>query len=133
MTEKHSALRSSVAVIHKKPHIQEHSPLSAIPSIHFLDVQDAKLSRSAVTAALRRPFDLLAEYAVRWYIVQQPGGIQLYLVAHHLVLDGGSMSIISGDLLKLCKGIDAEQSHASERFSQAHLSEVCCFASSIPR
>ena len=84
----------------------------------------SKLKTSAVHKALRLPFDLLKEFPVRWYIVQQSSGVQLYLVAHHICIDGSSMSLLSEELLALYKGDQGSTIGPVMPFSYAGIVEV---------
>ena len=104
----------------------EYSPATSCPVIRFISKPkngnaDARMIKNAV----RQPFDLRNEESVRWVIVERPDSrIQLYLVAHHITVDGTSMSLLSTELLKLFKEEPLDSLDACTSFSQMHLSEV---------
>ena len=79
---------------------------------------------AVINSAVRRSFDLEHEFAVRWLIVQQKSATLLYLVSHHVLLDGTSMSLLSSELVDLCNGVSSTTIDETFNFSQVNLLEV---------
>ena len=80
-----------------------------------------------VNSLLRTAVDLSSTFAVRWLIVINAEGTELFLVSHHIALDGGSMSHLSKELLYF---LDVKKDlqpalFNRESFSRAHMLEVC--------
>lgn len=73
---------------------------------------------------LHEPFDLEHEFPVRWYVIEQASSKLLYLVSHHIALDGGSMSTLSSELFDILGTKYHAPDRPSESFSRAHLAEV---------
>lgn len=74
--------------------------------------------------ALHEPFDLEHELAVRWYVIEQASGKLVYLVSHHIALDGVSLSRLSSELFDILGDKKHGPSQLSDTFSRAHLAEV---------
>ncbi|KAH6654887.1 amino acid adenylation domain protein [Truncatella angustata] len=120
LTERHSVLRSTIVVLNGKPHIHEHDPNSVVPVIRLLAIPGRNITEQRLHQALHEPFDLEHEFPVRWYIVQQSSGKHIYLVSHHIALDGGALTRLSSELLDFVEGKALALDQLSERFSQAH-------------
>ena len=126
MTERHPALRCGFKILDTRPYMEEYNPATACPVIRILSKpENGSLDSQMIKNAVRQPFDLQNESPVRWVVVEQPfSKIQLYLVAHHIAVDGTSMSLLSTELLELFRGEPLESTDAPTRFSQMHLFEV---------
>ncbi|KAF2733364.1 acetyl-CoA synthetase-like protein [Polyplosphaeria fusca] len=101
LTTRHVVLRSLIAKINGRAHMIERSIEEAQPDIRILDTRKAV---SSVVATLHRPFDLRTELPARWWIVRGEKSCMVYLVAHHVAVDGQSMSILSNELLEIIEG-----------------------------
>lgn len=128
LTERHGALRSSISTGDPDIQIEEHDPASACPSVYVMPASSTDYDDRAINSTVRRSFDLENEFAVRWVIVQQKSATLLYLVSHHILLDGTSMSLLSTELVKLCNKGSPSTVDEANTFSQAHLLEVCLFS-----
>ncbi|KAF4631120.1 hypothetical protein G7Y89_g7005 [Cudoniella acicularis] len=121
LTRRYCALRSTIVVV-GTPHFQEHDADIGCPNIQLISSPTDRVDTSVVTNILLKPFDLTREFAVRWYIVQHTSQLQVYLVAHHVVLDGTSMSTLSQEFLELYEGCTGEARRSID-LSYAHLIE----------
>lgn len=81
------------------------------------------LTEDSVKSILRRPFALTEELLARWVIVQDLELFRVYLVGHHINLDGQSMTILSKEFLDLLDGRDTSLPPTSE-FKDMHMIEV---------
>lgn len=124
LTRKYSVLRSTIVVENGTPYMQEFEPSSTCPSIQFVTNGDAHLDTRAIMGILRRAFRFPEDLAVRWCIVRLQSGIQLYLTAHHIAVDGGSMSLLSKEFLEIYRGGSTTTDDSTMDFSQAHIAEV---------
>lgn len=125
LTRKYSVLRSTIIVENGTPYMQELELSFTCPSIQFVTNGDAHLDTRAIMGILRRAFRFPEDLAVRWCIVRQQSGIQLYLTAHHIAVDGGSMSLLSKEFLEVYRGGSTTTDDSTMDFSQAHITEVC--------
>ncbi|BDD57852.1 hypothetical protein MPDQ_001039 [Monascus purpureus] len=123
LTRKYSVLRSTIVVENGTPYMQEFEPSSTCPSIQFVTNGDAHLDTRAIMGILRRAFRFPEDLAVRWCIVRLQSGIQLYLTAHHIAVDGGSMSLLSKEFLEIYRGGSTTTDDSTMDFSQAHIAE----------
>ncbi|GAB1200511.1 hypothetical protein APSETT444_009884 [Aspergillus pseudonomiae] len=79
-----------------------HSPVGSFQKFEIVQDPDC------VSSTLRRSFDLSTEFPVRWVILQKmsaENGIlrthyDLYIVGHHIAVDGSSMSYLSQRILQ---------------------------------
>ena len=129
LTYRHSILRSTFHNANKyqsKPFIAEWDA-SATPILQIITKSNNPRADAKVNSLLRTAVDLSSTFAVRWLIVINAGGTELFLVSHHIALDGGSMSHLSKELLYL---LDVKKDLQPalcnrESFSRAHMLEVC--------
>ncbi|KAK5678769.1 hypothetical protein LTS12_029396, partial [Elasticomyces elasticus] len=82
---------------------------------------------------IRQPFSLSNELPARWIILQDIDVYRVYLVGHHIVVDGQSMTIISKEFLELLDNPDTKLPSPTA-FSAMHMIEVSHFLSilSVP-
>ena len=125
LTERYGALRSSIHAGGAEAQIEECDPACACPSVYVMPKSSADHDAGVINSAVRRPFDLDHEFAVRWVVVQQESTTLLFLVSHHVLLDGTSMSLLSAELVQLCNKESLTTVGEAFNFSQAHLLEVC--------
>lgn len=79
-----------------------HSPATSFQKFEIVQDPDR------VSSALRESFDLSVEFPVRWVILQKfstSNGLikthyDLYIVGHHIAVDGSSMSYLSQCILQ---------------------------------
>lgn len=117
-------LRSVVAVNDGgKAQVKQHGPEVIDPEIRVVYREASAVPEREVTKMLRRPFDLQSEPPARWLVLQDAQVFRVYLVGHHIVVDGSSMSLISREFLELIE--DPERPMASlDDFSHMHMIEV---------
>jgi len=84
-----------------KASVAELDPQTIKPSVRVLYEGSFSIEEDAVRAVLRQPFNLQIEPPVRWVILQDASGLRVFLVAHHIAVDGTSMSILSREFLDL--------------------------------
>ncbi|KAM3505259.1 hypothetical protein MY10362_003058 [Beauveria mimosiformis] len=101
LTTRHATLRCSIKTVHNKPHIVEYRAGSVDPKVRLVQRSKNTISQSTVTEILHRPFLLDRELPARWVILQAPDTFRVYVVGHHIVIDGQSMSILSREFLDL--------------------------------
>jgi hypothetical protein len=143
LTQRHSILRSTFhenTSVHPQPFIAETDPLSVCPIIETMVQPTAAIDSAVVNNLLHRAVDLSAQYAVRWVVVISLNSIALYLVSHHIALDGTSMAILASEFLDILdKRYPAETLSSSQTdvamviqpFSQAHLLERAYLSSDV--
>ncbi|KIK03064.1 hypothetical protein K443DRAFT_95740 [Laccaria amethystina LaAM-08-1] len=127
LTHRHSILRSTFHNANKyqfKPFIAEWDA-SVTPTLQIITKSNNTRADAKVNSLLRTAVDLSSTFAVRWLIVMSAGGTELFLVSHHIALDGGSMSHLSKELLYL---LDVKKDLQPgllnrESFSRAHMLE----------
>ena len=100
----------------------EHFPNSSAPVIRVIPA-----ALPNVNELIRQGFDLSSEFAVRWIIAIGLGKLELYVVSHHIAVDGTAMSALSVELFNLLKkhSDNPAATDMSTIYSQAHLYEVC--------
>ncbi|KAF8880812.1 hypothetical protein CPB84DRAFT_1751331 [Gymnopilus junonius] len=109
---------------HRRPFVAEHNPTSASPSFQIIKKSDGPQAEAKINSILRATVDLSATFAARWFLVIGAGVIEVYLVAHHIAIDGKSMSQLSQELLELLAGKDSTpQEQKFQPFYRAHLLE----------
>ena len=97
--------------------VEEYESGSACPAVHILPGYETRYDDEAITTVARQPFKLEQEFAVRWVLVQHTSSILLYLVSHHIMLDGTSMSLLSTELVKLLDGDESQPIGKTDTFS----------------
>ncbi|KAE8143523.1 hypothetical protein BDV38DRAFT_231552 [Aspergillus pseudotamarii] len=123
-------LRTTFHLDHKSNDINQsymavHSPATSFQKFEIVQDPDR------VSSALRRSFDLSVEFPVRWVILQKVstsnGMLQthydLYIVGHHIAVDGSSMSYLSQCILQqlhpqLDQSVVAQASSNSSGYGQ---------------
>jgi hypothetical protein len=134
LTQRHGILRSTfhgANDIHPKPFIAEDDPSCVTPLIQTVILPGNESSEKKVFEWLHTPVDLSTQYAARWIAVISKSETDVYLVAHHIALDGASMSILASEMFAI---MDAEAragadltvpklAPISQPFNQAHLLE----------
>lgn len=81
------------------------------------------VSEQFVSEITRRPFSLDKEFLVRWIIVENPDSHMLFVVGHHVAVDGQSMTILSNELMGQLTN-SQEKLPAASDFSRMHAIEV---------
>ncbi|KAB2573376.1 Hybrid PKS-NRPS synthetase TAS1 [Lasiodiplodia theobromae] len=122
LTERHSVLRSVISVLDGKAHVEEHDPQAAEPVVRIVFCESSSVTESSVTTILRQPFNLREEYPARWVVLQDASTYRVFLVGHHIAVDGGSMSILSQEFLELMENRNANLPLPVD-FSRMHLFE----------
>jgi len=97
-----------------------------MPAIRLLASSEKDIPEQQLYHALHEPFDLEHELLTRWYVIEQPSGKLLYLVSHHIALDGGGLTQLSSELFDILAGNTRSPSQLSKSFNQAHSIEVGC-------
>ncbi|KAF9528634.1 amino acid adenylation domain protein [Crepidotus variabilis] len=131
LTRRHALLRSTFHEAddkHDRPFIAEWDPNSAMPVLEIVTKPKTPQAEAKVQSILRTAVDLSSTFAVRWVVVLKGAETELFLVSHHIALDGGSMSQLSRELFDLL-AIKSEDSPpvkevAVESFSRAHMLEA---------
>nr|POF14112.1 hybrid pks-nrps synthetase tas1 [Quercus suber] len=77
--------------------------LKVDPEVRVIYREESALSETAVKRILRRPVDIRNQLPARWLILQDAAVTRVYIVGHHIALDGQAMTILSGEFLKLLK------------------------------
>lgn len=130
LTRRHAILRSTFHGANQsqaRPFVAEHNPDTATASFRIVPKPRDARGEAKVLGLLRTAVNLSQEFASRWLAVVSDREIELYLVAHHIALDGTSMSSISAELFKLLSGSPATP--AEQPFCQAHMYEAAFSAS----
>ncbi|KAJ7203596.1 amino acid adenylation domain protein, partial [Mycena pura] len=128
LTVRHGILRSTFhdnKTLHPKPFVAEWGPSSALPSVRIISKPNDSQGAIRVQSLLRTAVDLSAEFAVRWLIVRGDLETELYLVSHHIALDGTSMSELSTEFFAMLS--HTERPHfgtISDSFAKAHMTEA---------
>lgn len=123
LTNRHPVLRSVVAVNEGKPQIKQHGPEVIDPEVRVVYRETTAIAEGEVTKMLRRPFDLQNEPPARWLVLRDAQVFRVYLVGHHIIVDGSSMSLISREFLDLVENADQQLPPLSD-FSHMHMIEV---------
>lgn len=108
-----------------KPHVVEYRAGSVDPEIRLVQRNKNTISQPTVTEILHRPILLDRELPARWVILQDPDTFRVYVVGHHIVVDGQSMSILSQEFLALLESPTASLPPATS-FRDMHMMEVRC-------
>lgn len=123
LTERHSVLRSVISVLNNKAHVEEHDAQMAEPVVRIVFRETFSITENSITNFLRQPFNLRSEYPARWVVLQDASTYRLFLVAHHIAVDGGSMSVLSQEFLELMNNGGSNLLPPVD-FSRMHLFEV---------
>uniref|UniRef100_A0A0C4DIN8 Uncharacterized protein n=1 Tax=Fusarium oxysporum (strain Fo5176) TaxID=660025 RepID=A0A0C4DIN8_FUSOF len=75
-----------------------------------------------VAEITRRPFSLEKEFPVRWIILQNSDSYMLFVIGHHIAMDGQSISVLSSELMGLLKNPE-ERFPLSSDFSKMNAIE----------
>ncbi|WZH48361.1 amino acid adenylation domain protein [Fusarium acuminatum] len=122
VANRHGITRSTIAAIDGKPHILEHSSDSVVQDIRIMASEATIVSEQFVAEITRRPFSLDKEFPVRWIIVENPDSHMLFVIGHHVAVDGQSMTVLSSELMGLLTN-SQEKLPASSDFSRMHAIE----------
>ncbi|KAH8706253.1 hypothetical protein BGZ61DRAFT_493214 [Ilyonectria robusta] len=101
LTARHATLRSMFTLIDGKPNMEEYTVDDVNPEIRIVYREDSAIEERTMTQILRRPFALQHELPARWVILQDPEVFRVYITCHHIVVDGQSMTNISGEFVEL--------------------------------
>lgn len=103
--------------------MKEYAPEAVDPDVRVLYREATAIPEADVTRILRRSFDLQRELPARWVVLQDAQVLRVYLVGHHIVVDGQSMSLISREFLDLLKDSSVALPPLAD-FSHMHMIEV---------
>ncbi|KAF4991222.1 hypothetical protein FDECE_14114 [Fusarium decemcellulare] len=104
ITARHAILRSLFTLIDGEPHVEEYEADDVDPDVRVV--------------------------FLRWVIVQDPEAFRVYIVTHHIAIDGQSMAIISREFLDLLNNPDVVLPLGAP-FSNAHMKERASSMSSV--
>ncbi|XWW97293.1 hypothetical protein V2A60_005275 [Cordyceps javanica] len=122
LTARHATLRCSIQLVNNKPHVVEYRAGSVDPEVRLVQRFRDTISQSTITEILHQPICLDRELPVRWVILQDPDTFRVYVVGHHIVVDGQSMSILSQEFLALLDSSDQKLPPAIS-FRDMHMME----------
>lgn len=122
LNHRYAILRSTTALIDGRPHVREHAPETVDPEVRVVYRESRTVTNAEMKKQLRRPFDLVNEAPARWVILKDPKVFRVYLVAHHVVVDGASMSLISGEFLEVLRNPECSLPPLAD-FSRMHMLE----------
>ncbi|CAK5278577.1 unnamed protein product [Mycena citricolor] len=126
LTARHGILRSTFhgnKSVLSRPFVAEWDAQSALPSVRIVAGPKTAIAKMHLQKLLHQAVPLSEEFAVRWLVVELQGAIEVYVIAHHIALDGTSMSELSGELLCLLDGKAEESKPIGEVFQKAHMME----------
>ena len=112
-----------VASIDGKPHLQEYLANVVDPDVRIVHREQCAISEKAMKEIIRQPFSLSNELPARWIILQDTDAYRVYLVGHHIIVDGQSMTIISKEFLELLDNPDIKLPSPTA-YSTMHMTEV---------
>lgn len=106
LTSRHAILRSTfhnADGMQLRPFVAEHDANSAMPILHIVSQPQTNTvgAKAQALSLLRAGADLSSGFAVRWIAIIGTEKTELYVVAHHIALDGTSMSHLSTELFGL--------------------------------
>ncbi|KAK7033817.1 hypothetical protein R3P38DRAFT_2519696 [Favolaschia claudopus] len=130
LTARHGILRSTFhddKTFNTRPFVAEWDRNSAFPSVKLVSGPKTALGLARVQNILRTAVDLTSEFAVRWVIIHGDSETTLYLITHHIAVDGTSMSSLSSELFALLEDKSVESN--AEGFHKAHMAETLFRAS----
>ena len=123
LTRRHVVLRSTFTIIHGKPQVQEHTVDAVNPEIQVVYHEESVVSEHAMKQILRRPFNLHHELPAKWVVLHDAQAFRVYIVGHHIIVDGQSMSLISREFMELLGNSEGSLPSLAE-FSTMHMMEV---------
>ena len=106
-----------------KPHLVEYRAGSVDPVVRLVQ-REAAISEAAMKDLLHQPIMVDRELPMRWAILQDPEAFRVYVVGHHIIVDGQSMSILSQEFLSLLEAPHTTLPPAAA-FKDMHMMEVC--------
>ncbi|KAJ6563927.1 hypothetical protein B0H19DRAFT_73896 [Mycena capillaripes] len=130
VTQKHGVLRSTVHIddATRRPVMVEHAAESAAPLLSIITKMTTTDGSARLDQLLRPSFDLSREFSVRWIIILDGSKIEVFAIAHHIVMDGAAMSMLSADIFKTLQRSRPEESvdqtQKAVAFSNAYLRET---------
>ncbi|KAF9522313.1 hypothetical protein CPB83DRAFT_887614 [Crepidotus variabilis] len=131
LTRRHVILRCTFHDANRhetRPFLAEWDQDTATPVLDIVTKPNTLQAEAKVQSLLRKAVDLSSTFAVRWIIVLKPAQTELFLVSHHIALDGRSMSQLSNEffeLLSVKKEVSIQgQNKDSEPFHKAHMLEA---------
>lgn len=110
-------------LIDGKPNMEEYTVDDVNPEIRIVYREDSAIEERTMTQILRRPFALQHELPARWVILQDPEVFRVYITCHHIVVDGQSMTNISGEFVELLDNPETTLSPVVP-FHTMHMTEV---------
>lgn len=112
LAQQHDMLRTTFHFDHASGDIsQSYMAVHTTGSDSFQNFEIVQ-EQASLVAALRRSFNLSSQFPVRWVIMQKMSmdnhgalqiGYDLYVVGHHIAIDGASMSYLSQCILQQLK------------------------------
>lgn len=111
------------STIDGKPHLEEYAADDVDPEVRIVYREASAVTEGAMTRILRKPFALQHELPARWVILQDSEAFRVYIVGHHIVVDGQSMTNISREFMELLDNPDAVLPPVVG-FSTMHMTEV---------
>ncbi|ODA77312.1 hypothetical protein RJ55_06939 [Drechmeria coniospora] len=121
LTERHAILRSTITSIDGAPHLTEWNTGIVDPDIHMV-CRNNTISEQSLSRLLRRPFSLEVDPPVRWTVIQCPTALRVFLVGHHIVVDGHALSVLSKEFVVMLND-DGAQLPPPPSFSSMNLIE----------
>ncbi|KAG8418963.1 putative Hybrid PKS-NRPS biosynthetic cluster [Metarhizium acridum] len=128
LTRAHTCLRSTIDTIEGKAHVYVHGENDAHPQVLVVYRKGSAVSETSLRSILRHSFDLRNEFSALWVILQDSVNFRVYLVAHHIILDGQSMSLLSKQFYALLQNEKADFDTGA-KFSSMHMMEKAWFGS----
>ncbi|KJZ80421.1 hypothetical protein HIM_00271 [Hirsutella minnesotensis 3608] len=122
VTARHAVLRSMITVFDGKAYFEEFAVGDVDPDVRIVYRETSAITEDAMTQVLRTPFALQRQLPAKWVILQDPKAFRAYLVGHHIVVDGQSMTNISREFLELLENPDAVLP-SPVPFSTMHMAE----------
>ena len=114
-----------------KPFVVEWDPNFATAVLRIVTKPKSTQGEAKLQSVLRNAVGLSSNFAVRWIVVLGAAETELYLVSHHIALDGGSMSQLSKQFIELLEikpdstnGSVGALEMSTESFCRAHMLEV---------
>ncbi|KAF5139466.1 Hybrid PKS-NRPS synthetase TAS1 [Metarhizium anisopliae] len=122
LTRTHTCLRSTIDTIEGKAHVYVHGEDDAHPQVLVVYRKGSAVSETSLRSVLRHSFDLRNEFSALWVILQDSVNFRVYLVSHHIMLDGQSMSLLSEQFFALLEDEKADLDTGA-KFSSMHMME----------
>jgi hypothetical protein len=112
---------------HGKPYVVEWDPNFSTAVLRIVTQPNGPQAEAKLQYLLRSAVGLSTNFAVRWVAVLGLAETELFLVSHHIALDGGSMSQLSKQFIELLTikpdGLAAPDI-SPQPFYRAHMLEV---------